>query len=105
MSIPNWWTFFLLAAAAWRLYHLLAFDDILNPLRNRLVGLPSDAKSRTGGREKMMDFIECPFCLGFWTALAWWGAWQLWPHGTVVVAVPLALSAALIVVQRVASPE
>jgi Protein of unknown function (DUF1360) len=39
------------------------------------------------------DFLTCPFCAGFWISLAWWGAWQLSPHWTLVVSVPLAVSA------------
>lgn len=41
------------------------------------------------------EFITCPWCLGFWTALAWWAAWLAWPHAAVLVAVPFALSAAV----------
>lgn len=105
MSVPNWWAALLLAAAAWRIFHLLAFDDILNPIRNRFVGLATDAKTRKGGSERLMDFIECPYCLGFWVALAWWGAWQIWPEGTLIAATPFALSAALIGIAKALSAE
>lgn len=48
----------LLGLAAWRVWHLLAKDDITEPLRDRLP-------------ERFDEFIGCPFCLGFWIALGW----------------------------------
>lgn len=100
MSVPDWWEALLLAIAAWRVFHLLAYDDILDRPRNFLVGLKPGAKTRAGGRQKLMDFLECPFCLGFWMALGWWGSWQIWEHGTLVAATPFVLSAVVIGAQR-----
>lgn len=77
------WVFALLALAAYRSWQLLANDSILERPRSHLP-------------ESVREFLECPFCAGFWTAAAWWGAWEMWPHATVVVAVPFALSAALV---------
>lgn len=94
--IPDWWEAVILGLAAWRVFHLLAFDDILNVPRNYISGLSQRATSRAGGREKVMEFIECPYCFGFWIALAWWGAWYIWPHETLVAGVPFMLSAALV---------
>ena len=96
MSIPDWYEVLLLGLASWRIFHLISRDDILNRPRNWLVGLKPGATSRNGGKQKLMDFIECPFCMGFWVALAMWGAWQLWPHGTLVFATPWVLSAVVI---------
>jgi Protein of unknown function (DUF1360) len=45
------------------------------------------------GGEHVGTLLECPWCAGFWITLAWWGAWQLWPFGTAIAAVPLAASA------------
>ena len=98
--IPSVYVLVLLAVAAWRTFHLLAYDDILNPIRNRLVGLPANATTRKGGVEKLMDFIECPFCLGFWVGIAWWGAWAIWPHWTLVAAVPFVISAIVVGAQK-----
>lgn len=98
--IPSLYALLLLAVAAWRVFHLLAYDDILNPIRNRVVGLPANAKDFKGGSESLADFIECPFCLGFWVGLGWWGAWALWPHWTLVAAVPFVISAGVVAAQK-----
>jgi hypothetical protein len=93
-AIPSWWTFLLLALAAWRIWRLLAYDTILDPIRTRLV--------RT---EKQETFLQCPFCVGFWVALAWWVLWCAWPHWTLVVAVPFALSAVVALVAVNGDPD
>lgn len=103
--IPSWWPALLLGIASWRTFHLLAFDDILNPLRNRLVGLPANATTRKGGVVKLMDFIECPYCLGFWVGLAWWGAWSIWPHGVLIGASAVAIASAAAIGQRLLSSD
>ncbi len=107
MSIPGWFPFILLALAAFRTWRLLGEDDILNRPRRYVTGLPQDWKDGDaipkGYREWLVDFIECPYCSGAWMAFAWWGAWEIWPHGATVVAVPLALSALLPIAYRVSS--
>ena len=109
-DIPDWYSATLLALAAWRVFHLIAFDDILDRPRRYVTRLNKTWRHEgdaTGEdyREGLASFITCPYCLGFYTALAWWGAWQLWPHATLVVAVPFALNAGLIGAQRVLSSE
>lgn len=83
MNVPNWWESFLLFAAAYRVWRLLAVDTILDPVRDRLFPNHDSYWS---------IFLSCPWCAGFWVTLAWWAAWLLEPHYTVVVAVPWALS-------------
>lgn len=80
---PDWWTFALLFLAAYRLWRLLAIDTILHGIRSRIFGESS----------LRFDFLECPFCAGAWIVICWWLAWIAWPHWTVIVAVPFALSA------------
>ena len=41
-------------------------------------------------------FLTCPYCLGAWIALAFWGAWYEWPSQTLIVSTPLMLSAGVI---------
>ena len=41
----------------------------------------------------MNRLVECPWCAGFWISLVWWGAFELWPHGTPIAAAPFAISA------------
>lgn len=85
--IPSWWQALLLALAAHRLWRLLAWDELTEPLRLRLVRY-----NKPRYRADLAHWIQCGWCLGFWVSLAWWGAWQVWQHGTVVAAVPFALS-------------
>lgn len=107
MKVPDWYIFLLLALAAFRTWRLLAEDDITDPLRRYVTRLgewekegdPVPKDYRLG----LNNFITCPWCLGFWLALAWWGAWQIWPFGVEVAAVPMALSALVPLANRVSS--
>jgi hypothetical protein len=90
MSVPSWWAALLLGGAAFRTYRLLAQDIILDRPRAWLLRLPLDWEDGDfipeGFRDKWSTFLLCPWCLGAWLSLAWWGAWQVWPHATLVVA-------------------
>ncbi len=96
MAVPDWWTTALLALACFRVYRLLAEDTVLDKPRARALRLSSawnpGQPIPPGYRERVGEFMQCPWCLGFWLALAWWISWQIWPHGTTVVAVPFAIS-------------
>ena len=96
MNVPDWWTLALLGLAAFRVFRLLGMDTILDELRLRLVGLRGWKEGQltpASYRSRLAEFLICPWCLGFWVALAWWAAWQQWPHGTLVAAAPFAISA------------
>lgn len=91
--IPDPWTFALLSLAAWRTWKLIGDDRIMERPRDWFL-------KRMGGPRTVRftywsEFLGCPYCLGFWAALGWWGAWYLWPHGVTVAAVPMAVSAAV----------
>lgn len=92
MSVPQWYELILLALAAFRSWKLIGDDTILDTPRKWSL----KAAFKLGG-PKAKDYwetlIECPWCAGFWLSLLWWGAWQLWPHGSLVAAAPLAISA------------
>lgn len=110
MSVPDWWEAVLLALAAWRTFHALAADDIFDGPRRWLTRLDTAWKKDgdpTGKdyRYGLNNFITCPYCLGLWIAVAWWAAWQIWEHGTLVVAVPLALSAGLVGADKLLSSD
>jgi hypothetical protein len=108
MTIPNWWETLLLALAAYRVWRLLAEDTILDSPRSSLVGL-SDWKAGqptpVSYRAWLAEFITCPACFGFYISLLFWAAYQAWPHGTVVVAVPFAISTVVIAVASVLSDD
>ena len=93
--IPGPWAFVLLAAAACRVWRLLSDDTILDKPRARLLDhLDRAYNPRLAGRA-WLDFVSCPWCLGFWVGLAWWGAWLAWPHATLIAATPWAISLAV----------
>lgn len=100
-NIPSWWEFLLLALAAYRVFRLIAEDTILDGPRRRLVRIgdwqegDDEEDLPDEYREKWAAFITCPYCAGFWIAIVWWIAWLIWPHATVLVAVPWAISAAV----------
>lgn len=97
MRVPDWWEALLLGLAIFRTFRLLARDSILDGPRAWLIRLPRDWEEGDfvpeGFRDKWSLFIVCPWCLGAWLALIWWGCWQIWDHGTLVVAGLAALSA------------
>src|SRR5690349_837802 len=97
MNIPNWYTLLLLGGAIFRTFRLLARDTILDGPRAWLLRLPRDWKEGDkipgGFKEKWSVFLLCPWCLGAWLTLAWWGAWQFWPHTTTALAALAWLSA------------
>lgn len=99
-NVPNWYQLLLLGLAAWRTYRLLAEDIILERPRRWLVNLDplwrQGQPLNIGYRDRLAEFINCPYCLGAWTAIVWWAAWLIWPHATLIVAAPCAISAILI---------
>ena len=106
MSIPNWWEFLLLSLAAYRTWRLLAEDTVLDTPRAWAVGLSDwteGQRTPSSYRAGLAEFLTCPACFGFWISLFWWAAFQQWSHGTVVVAVPLAISAVVIAVASLSS--
>lgn len=93
---PNWWQTLLLALAAFRLWRLIAFDVVTERLRRRMI----TRQRLFADPGNAAEFVQCPWCLGFWIALAWWAAWLAWPHGTLIAAAPFAISAAVGLVVR-----
>lgn len=98
--IPNWYTLILLGLAAWRVYELLANDDILDRPRCWVLRLdPNWEEPQPVGehyRYALARFIRCARCFGFWVAVSWWVAWLIFPHATTIVAVPFAVSTIII---------
>jgi len=99
-DVPSWWEFLLLGVAAWRIFRLLAEDEILNRPRRWVLNLDPDWNEgedpNDDYRFEWGTFLTCPYCAGFWISLAWWGAWLIWPHATLLVAVPLAINAVVV---------
>lgn len=99
MTIPDWWELTLLSLAAYRVFRLLSEDTILDWPRNYLVGLSGWQEGRPtppGYRVRLAEFLLCSSCFGFWASVAWWLSYQLWEYGTIVAAVPFAISTVVI---------
>lgn len=92
-AIPDLWPFVLLALAAWRVFHLLAEDTILDRPRERFA--PEESKREL--------FIRCPFCAGFWIAVGWYMFWWWEPKPTLAIASVFALSAVAPVLEALLS--
>lgn len=106
--IPDWYEIVLLSLAAWRVWHLIAEDDILDRPRRYITRLgpkwekegdPVPPDYRVG----LANFLTCPYCFGFWVAIAWWIAWLIFPYETLVAAVPFVISAGVITAAKILS--
>jgi hypothetical protein len=110
MNIPDWYEIILLSLAAWRIFQLIAFDSILDQPRRYVTRLGKKWEKEGDAlpkeyREKWALFLQCPYCLGFWLGLVWWGAWLIWPYETLVAAVPFVISAGVIGADKILSSE
>lgn len=105
--MPSALVLLVLALAAFRLVRLVGWDDLPPVVRVRswVLGERVEARSRPAGRDDvyvtlyrrplLAHFVHCPFCVGWWVALATYVAWVLEPRWTLYACVPLALSAAV----------
>ena len=108
MNTPTWYQLLLLALAAYRTWRLIAEDDITDKPRRwflrlgdwREEGDPIPLRYRRG----VGSFLACAWCFGAWITLAWWIAYEIWNEGTVIVAVPFAISALVGIVRAKLDP-
>lgn len=109
MTLPVWLDLLLLAVASWRVWYLLAHDDILEVPRRYITRLPRDWQEGdripARYRERLADFIQCPYCTGFWVALAWTGFYAAWQEGALWAALPFALNTAVVAAHSLLSAE
>ena len=95
--IPEPYEFVLLALIAFRLWRLLAEDDIFEKPRRWLVRLPYEWKEGQAlpreYKEKWALFITCPWCAGAWISLLTYVIWMAtlgeWPDSVSDVVVGL----------------
>lgn len=95
----------VLLLATWRLSSLLVNEDGLWSMFTRLrtlagvryngVTLEVEAPTMLAG------LFACMWCMSVWVGLFWWMMWRLWPDLALWGAVPLALSAGAILIDRV----
>lgn len=78
--IPPIYQFALLALVAYRIWRLLAEDEVLERPRRWLVRLPRDWDEENpiprAYRNELGGFISCPWCLGFWISLGSYIGWM-----------------------------
>lgn len=87
MTWPTWFEAGALALSGYYVFYLLSESVLLErPREWVLTRLDSDAAEA---------FVVCPWCLGFWVALAEWGAWLAFGEWAVVAVVPFALACAI----------
>ncbi len=108
MKIPDWWEAVILSAAAWRMWYLVALEASLDRPRRYVTRLGKQWQKDGDPTPKeyrlaLAQFIECPYCLGAWVALGWWGAWLIWPLETLYAGTPFLLSAGVIGAHRILS--
>ena len=90
---PSWWQFVLLTLAAYRTWRLITIDTLppIERVRQRIL-FREITPHEWEPRQTLIDLFGCAYCSGFWVGLAWWAGWLAWPHATIVVAVPFAVS-------------
>jgi len=102
-NVPGGWETLLLALAAYRVTRLIGWDTLTERLRNwvlvkqvigQVEGRDGETRRVLVARSSLLaKLINCPWCLGWWVAVAWWAAWLVWPAGSLVVATPFAIAA------------
>ena len=110
MSVPDWYELLLLSLAAWRIWHLLAQDTILDRPRRWFLRLDSEwikAGDYEGDayRLEWAKFLTCPYCAGFWIGLLWWLGFQADEHVALVVATPFAISAGVVAAHKLLTQD
>jgi hypothetical protein len=96
----------ILALATWRCASLLVSEEgpfgVFGKLRHRL-GVRYDENSIPYGANWLAKGLVCVWCVSVWMAFGWALLYLLFGNYAVWLAVPLALSAAAIVVESVVS--
>lgn len=99
-------TYLILMLATWRITSLLVSEmgpgNILEKLRYWL-GVRYDESLHRYGQNVVAEAFTCVWCLSVWVGLALTVAFWLWPVVIGWVAMPFALSAAAIVIDKLAN--
>lgn len=82
-------TLAVLGFAAYRATHLVVWDSIVQPVRDRIEAWHAD-KFTSRFRTFIRNLIKCPYCVGWWlsmitaltylTAAGQWGRASIWVH-------------------------
>lgn len=100
--------FVLLGLGVWRLTSLLVEEDgpwdIFARLRHR-VGVRYNENSKPFGKNVVAEGLTCMWCASIWIGAVFSLLYLLTPRTTLCLALPLALSAVAILLNRVVSHE
>ena len=110
----HWWLnlgameLFILGMATWRLTSMIVDED--GPLyifeRFRYwIGIRRTEDGLKFGTNVIAEGLSCVWCTSVWVALGLTLLYLFWPDITVVVSVPLALSAVAIIIQKVVDDD
>lgn len=95
--------FLILMLATFRITSLLVDEDGPLSLFSRfrqLVGVRVDKNGETYGKNVIATGLTCLWCTSVWVGIAWAIAYFFSPNGTILIAMPLALSSGAILVSR-----
>ena len=97
--------YLVIALAVWRLSSLLVNElgpyVILERLRNK-VGVKIEPNTLIPyGSNQFAELFVCVWCMSFWIGIIAWISYLLNARLTVIIAIPLALSAGAIVIERI----
>lgn len=99
-------TYLILALATWRISSLLVGEmgpgNVFEKMRYWL-GVRYDADKNRHGSNMVAEVFTCVWCLSIWVGVIIAVAFLLIPNTTTWLAMPFALSAAAIVVDKVAN--
>lgn len=105
--IPPVYQFALLALISYRLWRVIAEDEVLEIPRRYLVNLSQSWEEGDpiplNYRARLASFLVCAWCLGFWTSLLVYLGWMFtvgdYPHSTsqIVTAVGIWLAISCVV--------
>lgn len=82
--VPSPYELVWLALATWRIWLLLAEDDILNDQRDWAVAHTP---------HWFEEWLACPWCSGFWIGGILWTGWWFWGDWTLTALTPFVVSA------------
>jgi len=99
--------YLIMALACWRISALFSYEcgpwDIFRKFREQIGVLhPNGDCEPTGDDDGFLSkLFGCVWCISVWFAIMIYVCYKLWPGETIIILSPLALSAAVILIEKV----
>lgn len=97
--------YLILALATWRISNLLVNEDGPGDIFTRLRALVGvrydDVTFQPSASNDVAEAFTCIWCMSVWVGLILMIAWSLWPQPALWIATVFALSAGVIIVDRI----